>query len=93
MRWRVAERRSGEYLISHVENHALESKDTLLKIILVVGGSSRADRVTGGVETKGIPTLKSKSADAGVETLLMMMPMRGWAWHRGEAKLGATRPK
>ena len=67
----------------------LKSDDTLLKITLMVGRSSGADKVTVGAKTKGIPTMKSKGADAGAETLLttarlqaMTMPTRGRAWRR-----------
>ena len=74
-------------IISQVENCVLKSDDMLLKITLVVGGSSGADKVTVGAKMKGIPMMKSKSADAGAETLLMtvrlramMMPTRGRAW-------------
>ena len=71
----------GEYHRSSGEPCA-EERDMLLKIMLVVGGSSGVDKVTVGAKTKGIP-------DAGVETLLMMvrlrammMPTRGRAWRR-----------
>ena len=65
----------------------LKSDDTLLKITLVVGVSSGADKVTVGAKMKGIPMMKSKSADAGAEMLLttvrlqaMTLPTRGRAW-------------
>ena len=76
-------------IVSQVENRELERDDTLLKITLVVGGSSGADKVTVGAKMKGIPMMKSKRADAGAETLLtmvrlqvMMMPTWGRVWQR-----------
>ena len=87
-------------IVSQVENRMLESNDTFQKITLVFGGSSRAEKVTVGAKTKGVLMMKSKSADAGAETLLtmvrlraMMMPMRGKAWRRVRSQAGSNQTK